>query len=101
MPTPSEDKSLQRIQNQVNKTLEVSDVLSGRKEIGGKLGDKLKKKQVDERDIGKGKETRIKKFKGFDDWCDRLEDIVNPTGQRQIKIKRALIVKEQEPNKSI
>ncbi|QSJ17690.1 hypothetical protein JYQ62_02085 [Nostoc sp. UHCC 0702] len=101
MPTPSEEESGKRIQNQINKTLEVSDVMSGRKPLGGKLGAKLKKKEVDETNVSKGKETRGKKFKNFDDWCDRLEEIINPTGSKQIKVKRALIVKGDEPNKTI
>lgn len=101
MSKPTEEQSMRRIENQVNKTIEVSDVLAGRKEIPGRLGDKLKKKQVDEKDIAKGASQRIEKYKGFDDWCDRIEDIVNPVGQKSIKVKRALIVKQDDPTKSI
>lgn len=101
MSKPTEDQSMRRIENQVSKTIEVSDVLAGRKEIPGRLGDKLKKKQVDEKDIAKGASQRIEKYKIFDDWCDRIEEIVNPVGQKSIKVKRALVVKQDDPTKSI
>lgn len=92
MVKPTEDESLKRITKQIDNTLEVSDVLSGRKNIGGKLGTKLKQKQEDEKDIVKGKEARKKKFKQFDNWCERTEEVVNYKGRKDIKIRRAAVV---------
>lgn len=96
---PPEDVTKQRIENKINNTLEVSDVLSGRKPIGGRLGAKLKQKKDEELDINKGKEARHKKFKEFDEWNDKVEKIYRDATGNDMTIKRAIIPDKTNPNK--
>jgi hypothetical protein len=45
MAAKDDDKSLGRLKNQVDKTIEISDVLAGKKDVGGRLGVKIKKQR--------------------------------------------------------
>jgi hypothetical protein len=102
-----EEKSLGRLKKQVDHTLEMSEVLAGKKPIGGRIGQKSKKKKDDEFDLKRGKALRDKKFKQFDAYCARLENIANDHEeetkgkQHKIKIKRATIVNPKYPDKVI
>lgn len=94
----SEDKSLKRIKKKVDHTLEMADVLSGKKPVGGKLGKKLEKEKALEADLKGGKQLRDKKFKDFDKFNRRIESIVNKNAkpeERKIKIRRISII---DPN---
>lgn len=94
-------KTLSRLTKQVNQTIEISDVLAGRKAIGGTLGKKLDKLQVDETSISKGVKLRNDRFKKFDDYLERMELISNggQTADKKIKIQRALIQDPKNPDK--
>ncbi|MBG1268251.1 hypothetical protein [Nostoc sp. WHI] len=94
-------KTLSRLNKQVNQTIEISEVLAGQKPIGGKLGEKLKKQQVDEMSITQGKKLRGEKFKVFDKYLERMELIANATGGTKVEIKRALIQDPQNVDKLI
>ncbi len=95
-------KTLGRLTKQVNQTLEMSEVLAGRKQPGGTIGKRLKQQQLDELDISKGKVGRSKKFREFDNYLERMESIANPeTGVKKVKITRALIQDPKNPNKII
>lgn len=103
----NEEKSLGKLKKQVDHTLEMSEILAGKKPIGGKVGDKLKQQKDEEFDLKKGQKLRDKKFKQFDTYCDRLENVVNnfeeetKDKKRRIKIKRTSIVNPKQPNKVI
>jgi hypothetical protein len=94
-------KTLSRLTKQVNQTIEISDVLAGKKPIGGKLGEKLKKKQQDESSLIRGKKIRTEKFKEFDKYLERMELIANGNSNSKIKIERALIKDPKNPDKLI
>jgi hypothetical protein len=102
-----EKKSLGKLKKQVDRTLEMSEVLAGKKPLGGKIGEKLKKKKNEESDLKKGKALRDKKFKQFDIYCERIENIANKHEEEtkdkkhKIKIRRETIVNPKDPNKVI
>ncbi len=107
MAKDREQQSLGRLRKQVDHTIEMSEVLAGKKPVGGKIGQKLKNKKDIESDLKKGKALRDKKFKQFDAYCDRIEAIANKheketkDKKHKIKIKRATIVNPKDPNKVI
>lgn len=96
-------KTLSRLNKQVNQTLEISDVLAGRKPIGGKLGKKLQKIQDDETSLTKGKKLRKEKFKEFDKYLERMQLIANGLDKddTKIKIERAVILDPKNPSKTL
>ena len=102
MALPDEKTSFKRIKKQVDQTIGVSEILSGRAPIGGTLGKKIKQQQEQEKDAKQGKDARIKKFKKFDDYLERMELIANDfKDEKKIKIRRALIKDPKNPNKVI
>lgn len=99
MADKDDGKTLSRLQKQVNQTIEISDVLAGKKQIGGKLGEKLKRREVDETDLIRGKKIRGDKFKEFDKYLEKMELIANSNSTSKIKIERALIKDPKNPDK--
>lgn len=99
---PSEELAEQRIRNQVNKTIEVSEVLSGKKPLGGRLGDRIRQQELQEAtSLSKGKQSRINKFKAFDEYLDRLEFIVNDSKdevKKDIKVERVAFISPKNPD---
>ncbi len=99
---PKKDKTLSTLHKQVNQTLDISDVLAGRKTLGGRLGKKLQKQQQDESSLIRGKQSRITKFKEFDKYLERMEFIANDDQtKKKITIKRAIIQDPKNPDKII
>ena len=96
-------KTLSRLTKQVNQTIEISDILAGKKPIGGKIGAKLEKAQQQEASVSKGKKIRNEKFKAFDTFLDRMEFIANggDSTNKSISIERALIVDPKNKDKLI
>ncbi|WP_375470252.1 hypothetical protein [uncultured Nostoc sp.] len=94
-------KTLSKLTKQVNQTIDISDVLAGKKPIGGKIGKKLEKLQEEETSVSKGKKLRNDKFKPFDKFLERMELIANGSDSvdKRIKIERALIVDPKNPDK--
>ncbi|GAA6621587.1 hypothetical protein [Scytonema sp. NUACC26] len=92
---PPEEVTKRRLTNKVENIIELSDILANRKKLGGSLGKKLAKQEELEKSVVKGNAIRFKKFKKFDDWCERTEEIVNYKGRKDIKIRRAVVV---DPN---
>lgn len=98
---PPEDVTKKRIENKVNNIIELSDVLANRKKLGGKLGKRLIKQEEQEKSVTQGKEIRKKKYKRFDEWCERTEEVVNYKGRKDIKIRRAAVVDGNDRNKIV
>ncbi|MBW4568047.1 MAG: hypothetical protein KME31_08490 [Tolypothrix carrinoi HA7290-LM1] len=107
MPQNSEAQSELLLRKKVDKITDLSEVLSGKKPLGGKIGDKIKKQKDVESDLKLGQKARDKKFKAFDAYCRRLESIANnhqeetKDNKHKIKIRRTSIVNPKEPNKII
>jgi hypothetical protein len=105
MKKASEAQTEKLLRNKVDKITDLSEVLSGKKPVEGKIGEKLKKQKDIESDLKKGQAIRDKKFKEFDAYCARIEAIANnheeetKTTKHKIKIKRATIVNPKNPNK--
>jgi hypothetical protein len=104
MAAKDDDKSLGRLKSQVDKTIEISDILAGKKDVGGKLGVKVKKQREKEADLNLGKAARLAKFKAFDEWLTRMEKINNLTSETKVKLQRAVFVDKDDlknPNKTL
>lgn len=98
---PDDGKTLNRLTKQVNQTIEISDVLAGKKPIEGKIGKKIEKQRENEGSLVKGKKDRIEKFKEFDKYLERMELIANAgdSTEKGITIKRALVVDPKNKDK--
>lgn len=96
-------KTLSRLNKQVNQTIEISDILAGKKPIGGKVGKQLEKLKEEEQSVTKGKKLRNDKFKDFDIALERMEKIANggQLEEKRITIKRALIIDPKNKDKLI
>ncbi len=100
----SEDQTEKLLRNKVDKITDLSEVLAGKKPVGGRIGKKLEKQKDLESDLKLGQKARDKKFKTFDKYCERLENIANnheeetKTKKRKIKIQRKTIVDPKKPN---
>ncbi len=107
MTKNSEAKSEKLLRDKVDKITDLSEVLAGKKPIGGKIGEKLKKQKDVESSLKLGQKARDKKFKAFDAYCTRLEAIANnhkeetKDNKHKIKIKRISIVNPKTPDKVI
>jgi hypothetical protein len=77
MKKNSEQDSEKLLRRKVEGITDLSEVLAGKKPVGGKIGEKLKKQKDLEKDLKQGKALRDKKFKKFDEWCNRIEGINN------------------------
>lgn len=96
-------KTLSQLTKQVNQTIDMSDILAGKKPLGGKVGKQLAKAQENELSVAKGKGARTKKFKEFDTYLERMQLIANRGEENgnKIKIERALIADPKNVDKLI
>jgi len=107
MPKNSEAQSEGLLRKKVNTITDLSEVLAGKKPVGGRVGAKLKKQKEVEADLKLGKTLRDKKFKAFDAFCTRTQAIANKHQEEtkdtkhKIKIRRISIVNPKNPNKVI
>lgn len=77
----------------------LTDVLSGKSQISGKVTKKKKLESDLEKDLSKGKTVRTKKFKAFDLWLERIEKINQQVNARKISIKRLIVTDPKDKNK--
>ncbi|RAM49469.1 MAG: hypothetical protein C6Y22_22200 [Hapalosiphonaceae cyanobacterium JJU2] len=93
-----EDVTLKRLTSKVNNTLELTDVLNGKKELGGRIGQRQKNKASAEKSVTKGEKLRNQRFKEFDAFIDRIEYLTNEYTGIDVEIKRTLFVRENKPD---
>jgi dihydrodipicolinate reductase len=104
MKKASEAQTEQLLRKKVDKITDLSEVLAGKKPVGGRIGKKIAKQKDLESDLKLGAKIRDKKFKTFDKYCERLENIANnheeetKAKKHKIKIQRKSIVDPKKPN---
>jgi hypothetical protein len=85
-PSPQAEKISKRMKARVDKLETISDVLTEKQLPDGVIGKKLRQQRELERDSKKGVTARNKKFKDFDIWLDRQEEINNNRGNAETEI---------------